>query len=286
MIRLNTSIALDYQAAEPGTFILNIQPVENEHQKVSNEKMVVTPMVEAKEFRQEASGNRQLRFNSPASPVSDMYQSVVDIDHRFDPTTGLRELTAAQLPNDTLAYHVKFQIGSSTWTTSALDVFQQRQGVCRDFAHLMIALCRALNIPARFVTGVDYRADPALGPIDFHAYVEALLGDRWYLFDPSDISPVTGLIRIGTGRDAADVSFATIFGDVRTAAPRIWIDAVEDISLGIEKPKRVKDGVSTSAPPVPSVNEVAATLTSGRSVQVERVVPVASRAACIGTVIN
>jgi transglutaminase-like putative cysteine protease len=63
---------------------------------------------------------------------------------------------------------------------------------CRDFAHLMIALCRAINIPARFVTGIDYGSDPSFGPPDFHAYVETFLDGRWYLFDPTGMVLPTG----------------------------------------------------------------------------------------------
>jgi hypothetical protein len=75
--------------------------------------------------------------------------------------------------------------------------------------------------PARFVTGVDYGADPALGPMDFHAYVEVYLSGRWYIFDPTGICPTTGLIRSAPGRDASDVAFATIFGSVMWSAPKI-----------------------------------------------------------------
>jgi transglutaminase-like putative cysteine protease len=121
---------------------------------------------------------------------------------------------------------VKFQIGSSNGSTSAMDTIIERGGVCRDFAHLMIALCRAVNIPARFVSGIDYGADPALGPTDFHAYVEVMLSGRWYLFDPSGVSPPMGLVRLGTGRDAADAAFATVFGMVRSAPPAIEIEAI------------------------------------------------------------
>ena len=108
--------------------------------------------------------------------------------------------------------------------------------MCRDFAHLAIAFCRSLNYPARFTTGVDYGADAALGPPDFHAYVEVYL-DRWYLFDATGISPTTGLIRIATGQDAADVSFATIFGPVRTGMPLVVFSAVEDPAAGIALPR-------------------------------------------------
>ena len=84
-------------------------------------------------------------------------------------------------------------------------------GVCRDFAHLGISFCRALNIPARFVTGYAHFAEP---PNDFHAIFEAYLGDRWVLFDPTAMSPVEELVRIATGRDASDTAFSTIFGPV------------------------------------------------------------------------
>ena len=77
----------------------------------------------------------------------------------------------------------RFQIGVSNSGTTAVDTLRDGCGVCRDFAHTMISYCRALNYPARFVTGVDYGADPSLGPPDFHAYVEVMIGGSWYLFD-------------------------------------------------------------------------------------------------------
>ena len=110
----------------------------------------------------------------------------------------------------------------------------------------MIAFCRALNYPSRFVTGIDYGADPALGPPDFHAYVEVFVGDDWYMFDPTGISPITGLLRIGTGRDAADVSFATIFGPVRTVMPRVVIEADHDPANGFTLPVHTELAISTA----------------------------------------
>ena len=138
---------------------------------------------------------------------------------------GYRRIEAIQ---DWVRANLVFQMKSSNSMTSALETLAQRTGVCRDFAHLMISLCRALSIPARYTTGIDYGADPALGPPDFHAYVEVYLGYRWYLFDPSGVAIKTGLIRIGTGRDAADVSYATIFGDVGSEPPIIYIQASPD----------------------------------------------------------
>jgi transglutaminase-like putative cysteine protease len=111
----------------------------------------------------------------------------------------------------------------------------------------MIALCRAINIPARFTTGVDYGADPALGPTDFHAYVEAYLGDRWYIFDPSGTAIPMGFVRLGTGRDAADVAFATIFGSVTSSVPRIAIEAVPGEDGRLVMPYHCAQALSTDA---------------------------------------
>jgi transglutaminase-like putative cysteine protease len=120
--------------------------------------------------------------------------------------------------------NVLYLSGSSDSLTSACDTAIERVGVCRDFAHLGIAFCRALNIPARFVSGYAY----GLNPPDFHAWFEAYLGGRWYLFDPTRLVPQSGLIRVGTGRDAADVSFATIFGPVQMNQMRLFMDYLPD----------------------------------------------------------
>jgi transglutaminase-like putative cysteine protease len=113
---------------------------------------------------------------------------------------------------DWIKDNVDYLIGSSTVTSGAHDVLASRAGVCRDFAHVGITVCRALNIPARFVTAYTRYVDP---PPDFHAVFEAYLGDRWYLFDATGLAPISDLIRIGTGRDASDVSFSTFFGSAR-----------------------------------------------------------------------
>jgi transglutaminase-like putative cysteine protease len=105
--------------------------------------------------------------------------------------------------------YVEYLPGLTNSSTSAFDTATQRAGVCRDYAHLGIALCRSLGIPARFVSSYAY----GLTPADFHAHFEAFLGGRWIIFDPSRLSPQSSFIRIGQGRDAADTSFATIFGN-------------------------------------------------------------------------
>jgi transglutaminase-like putative cysteine protease len=107
--------------------------------------------------------------------------------------------------------NVEYLRGSTDSETSAYDTVTQRTGVCRDFAHLGIALCRALSIPARYFTGYAYE----LQPPDFHACFEACVGGQWLVFDPTRLSSLNGLVRIATGRDAADAAVASIFGRAR-----------------------------------------------------------------------
>jgi len=110
--------------------------------------------------------------------------------------------------------HLTFEYGSTTAMSSAADVNRARRGVCRDFTHLAISFCRALNIPARYVFGylpeLDIPPDPA--PMDFAAWMEVWLSDRWWTFDPRNNARRKGRIVIGRGRDAADVAMVTTFG--------------------------------------------------------------------------
>jgi len=114
----------------------------------------------------------------------------------------------------------------------------------------MIALCRAMNISARIVAGTDYGANPSIGRFDFHAYVEAYLSDRWYLFDPSGIGVPMGFIRIGTGRDAANMSFATLFGKVSSKAP--WVRATAANAARFVLPQHCREALSTTTAFSPS----------------------------------
>jgi transglutaminase-like putative cysteine protease len=110
---------------------------------------------------------------------------------------------------DWIHSHIDYQPGTSTATTTARDVFTQRTGVCRDFAHLGVTFCRALNIPARLVAGYSNFDTP---PPDFHAVFEAYLSGQWVIFDATSMSDLAGLVRITSGRDAKDVAFAMIYG--------------------------------------------------------------------------
>ena len=145
--------------------------------------------------------------------------------------------------------HVRFQSNSNT---SAIDAAIERVGVCRDLAHLMIALCRAVNMPARMASGMYYGADPVLGPLDFHAYVEAYLSDgtsgRWYMFDPSSTAIPMGFVRFCTGRDAADIAIATIFGRINAMQPVISMRPVPNGRGELVTPQHVGYALSTDGP--------------------------------------
>lgn len=282
MVRLDLAIELEYQVLQPTDFIFNIHPVNTARQKVDSEKLSLTPDIPYDIELCRTFGNRHLRAHAEPGTFRVNYSATADLCHRFDPVQQIVEMPIPKIPADVLVYlypsrycpsdrlsniamqqfgamehtyarveaisqwvreRTRFQIGTTNFLTCAYDTFNDRVGVCRDFAHLMISMCRALNIPARFVTGIDYGADPALGPTDFHAYVEVYMSGRWYIFDPTGISPTTGLVRIGTGRDASDVAFATVFGSVMWTVPRISITAHEDLDAGIELPHRTSHAV-------------------------------------------
>ena len=148
---------------------------------------------------------------------------------------------------DYVNQHLTFQYGTTTAWSTAADVHESGYGVCRDFTHLAVSMCRALNIPARYVFGylpeIEVEAKPA--PMDFAAWMEVYLGDRWYLFDPSGTAIPMGFVRFATGRDAADVAFATIFGSVVSSAPRIGIDSIAGDDGRQVTPRHVSQALST-----------------------------------------
>lgn len=123
-------------------------------------------------------------------------------DHAFEKVMAVR---------DWIHRNVEYNCGGYTSAqTSAFDTITQQVGVCRDFAHLGIALCRALTIPARYFSGYAYQ----LKPQDFHACFEVYLGGHWVFFDPTKLVPVNGLLKIATGTDATETAVASIFGNL------------------------------------------------------------------------
>ena len=118
-------------------------------------------------------------------------------------------------------------------TKTALETFRERQGVCRDLAHLAIAFCRCLNIPARYCTSYlgDIGVPPVDAPMDFAGCMEVFLGGGWHTFDPRNNARRIGRIIIARGRDAADVAISTAFGIARLQTFRVWTDEISDAAV-------------------------------------------------------
>lgn len=124
--------------------------------------------------------------------------------------------------------HIEFGYQNARVTRSASEAYEERVGVCRDYAHLAIAFCRALNIPARYCTGYlsDIGTPKPFPPGDFAAWFEAYLGGEWHMFDPRNNVPRVGRVLIARGRDAADVAITTTFGPNTLKSFRVWTDEV------------------------------------------------------------
>lgn len=120
--------------------------------------------------------------------------------------------------------HIRFGYEFARPTRTAWEAFNERQGVCRDFAHLAVALCRCLNIPARYCTGYlgDIRVPPDDAPMDFAGWFEAYVGGNWYTFDARNNTPRIGRVLIARGRDAADVALSMTFGPNELEGFRVW----------------------------------------------------------------
>ena len=285
MVRLQFSIELDYEITSPGAdFIFNIHAAHTAQQTVVSETLRVSQPVPYTLDTDPASRSRYLRLQAVGGLLQVNYDATVDLYHYTAQPQDLNEVPVCQLPGSVLTYiypsrycqsdrlhkfayrefghlpmgynrakaicewvqkQVSFESNTSHGSTSALDTLIDRAGVCRDFAHLMIALCRAVNMPARFATGIDFGADEALGPPDFHAYVEVYLGHRWYLFDPSGTAIPMAFVRFGTSRDAADAAFATMFGGVISGAPRIHMQPVANAQGMVVEPVHVAHALST-----------------------------------------
>lgn len=253
--RLQIDSTLEYAVDGPAEFVFMVHAAQGMGQTLVRENLRIEPPLPYRTYTDAQSGNRFLRFQAPPGPLRLVYRALVDrlieprdlqapevpvhdlpdeLLHYLTPTRycesdhlgpNAAELFG-QLPQgyarvqavcDWVRGNIDYRIGSTNATTTAREVFVQRAGVCRDFAHLAVTFCRALNIPARLVSGYATFDEP---PPDFHAVFEAYLGGRWVLFDPTAMSPLDQIVRLAQGRDAKDVAFATIFGPARMTSMR------------------------------------------------------------------
>jgi transglutaminase-like putative cysteine protease len=257
-MRLNAGCQLLFEtsAAVPAIFML--RPDSNPGQQILSEDCSLQPSVAVHEY-QDGYGNLCQRLIVPSgnfqltTQVQAQTADAVDVklDAGFVPIENLPDFTlqfllpsrycqsdllsdlANQIVGDCqsgyaqvsaiqkwIHANIKYQYESSDSSTSALDTSNSRVGVCRDFAHFGIALCRSLNIPARMVAGYLYQ----LKPMDLHAWFEAFVGDQWYTFDATQNETTGNRIAIASGRDAADVALVTHFGPLTLTQMRVWVN--------------------------------------------------------------
>ena len=281
----NLALTLQYNVAGFTHFCFNIEAAHTPLQRIVSDSVTVSPQIALHQYTDANNGNRFIRFDAQAGPLQIQYQASVELQP-LQSVEGLQEVPVSQVPDDVLRYmmpsrycesdvmsrsaqqmfgrlapgyervkavthwvrdNITYLPGSTTSTTTAQEVFVLRAGVCRDFAHLGITMCRALNIPARLVVGYVYFDEP---PQDFHAIFEAWLGGRWVLFDPSGMAPVDRVVRIGTGRDAKDVAFATIFGPAMMTSKEVIVNE-SDIQDGMQAQGATSVPVPQPAGPMP-----------------------------------
>jgi len=276
MTQIQIGSKLVYQVRQPTIFLLKIAAASTSHQVLSNESLTFDPPVNVEQCQVGLEGNRLHRVVVQSSKLTISYQATAELTPEIERPRDVGESEAAQMPAEVLTYmnpsrycesdvlarfafeefgqlnpgfgrvraicdwvnsHLEYTPGSTTATTTAADVLLQRTGVCRDYAHLAISLCRGIGIPARYVSG--YAVD--LQPPDYHGFMEAFLDSQWYLFDPTKLASTLGLVRIGVGRDAADVAFCTLTGSATMLEKSVWANVSDS-----EIPPQQNPAVSTA----------------------------------------
>ena len=243
---LFTSCSLKFEIGFPTPFILMLRPRSDLLQRVTHQEFLLQPSIHVLEYT-DGFGNLCQRLTAPAGEFSIYSSAIIMTDENIDVCYGAPFIEIQNLPDSVIPYLlpsrycesdrfgrlamdivgnaqdgydqvvcilewvrgvVKYAPGSSYLPMSAMEVKEQEYGVCRDLAHLCIALCRSLSIPARMVVGYLHK----LEPMDLHAWFEVYVGGRWYTFDPTLSEPRGGRVIIAYGRDASDVAVYTQFG--------------------------------------------------------------------------
>ncbi len=256
---LDASCQLEYWAYEEVPTVFMLRPRSGWAQWVMREDFRITPHLPVVEF-QDLYGNLCQRVVMPPGPFAVAVQYRVSVPDAVDADFMAPLMAVPQLPTEVLHYllpsrycqsdllaeaavgmvqglpmtferveairrwiheHVRYESGSSDTGTTALETLNQRRGVCRDFAHLGIGLCRALDIPARMVVGFLHEFEP----MDLHAWFEAFIDGRWYTFDATEPTTRGNRIIIAYGRDATDVALATMFGAFQMQDMRVTVTA-------------------------------------------------------------
>jgi transglutaminase-like putative cysteine protease len=263
-LRIGCDIHYKLEQETPILFV--IQPEHQAQQRILEETWSTNPHTPIEGLR-DSFGNLIWRLMAPNGVFQLRYDALAQVPRSADEVLpDLDKVPMEQLPGDVVSYlwpsrycesdlligeawrlfghitggwaqvqeicnwmHREITYGAgSTSATSSLEVYNQRRGVCRDFAHLAISFCRALNIPARYVCGflpdVDVEVNPI--PMDFHAWFEAYLDGAWRTFDARHNVPRVGRVVIARGRDAVDCAWSTVFGNAQLVNFTVWADEV------------------------------------------------------------
>ena len=265
-IRVGFELIYDCPQPTPMIFNLNVH-FTRVGDLVGRDDLVVDPPVPVSAYR-DSFGNWCTRIVAPQGRTRVTAEAIVNDSGLIDPIVpGAQQIPVQDLPEETLLFllgsrycetdrlsetawnlfgqsptgwgrvqavcdwvhnHISFGYQHARMTRTALEAFQERTGVCRDYAHLAVAFCRCLNIPARYCTGYlgDIGLPPPYSPMDFAAWFEVFLGGRWYTFDARNNTPRIGRILIARGRDASDVALSNSFGPNTLASFKVWTDEV------------------------------------------------------------
>jgi transglutaminase-like putative cysteine protease len=257
-----------YESDSPTPMVVLTRPqLEYTTHRLLSETRFLNPDIPVSEYV-DTFGNHLWRFVAPVGRLQVYYDALAQIRPTPDPVWSTLPGTAVEnLPDEVLVYllpsrhcqsdlviweawelfgstnwgwervqavcdwiHVNISYGTgSTLSTSGYDAYRARRGVCRDFAHIAVMLCRALSIPARYMCGylpdIDVPVNPT--PMDFHAWFEVFLDGSWHTFDARHNIPRLGRVVIGCGRDAVDVALVTSYGSSNLVTIKVWADEVK-----------------------------------------------------------
>ncbi|HEY6080537.1 MAG TPA: transglutaminase family protein [Polyangiaceae bacterium] len=256
-MRLKAGCEIKLSARVPTALVAMLRPRSGADQWVASEKYELEPFVEATDYV-DGFGNLCQRMVAPVGPFKIRTEVEVEtaltialnpggpptppellpdetlqflLPSRYCPSDRFKQLAAEVVAGALPGYdqveairawirqNIEYRYGVSNESTSALETLQDHAGVCRDFAHVGVSLCRTLYIPARMVVGYLYRLDP----MDLHAWFEAFIAGRWYTFDATQAEPRGGRITLAYGRDAADVALITELGDIQSEGNQVWV---------------------------------------------------------------
>ena len=267
-MRVRVGCSIVYVCPQPTPMLFALRPSLTSNHHLIDERRIVNPLGSIDEYI-DSYGNEIWRLVAPDGRLQIEYDAVVDMPPTPDPIfPDLPKTAVENLPYDVIGYtlpsrlcpsdmfvndawqlfghiqggwaqvqavcdwlHSQVVYGSgSTSMTTAWDAYQQRRGVCRDFAHMGVSFCRALNFPARYVCGylpdINVPLDPT--PMDFHAWFEVYIDGLWCTFDARHNYPRIGRVLIARGRDAVDVAFATIYGSTQLVTFKVWADQIDE----------------------------------------------------------